>query len=181
MDVLSRSTNTSPIVTRPAGGSTGWSRLPSGIVLAMLLVLCLGAGVAGAVSTSRSLGDWYPTLRKPAWTPPEWVFGPVWTALYICMAVAAWLVWKRRGPGRGSALVLFGTQLGFNAAWSPLFFGLHQPGLALLDIVLLWLTLVGCVAAFRSVSVPAAVLLMPYLAWVSFAAVLNGAIWRMNP
>ena len=126
-------------------------------------------------------GDWYATLRKPSWNPPNWIFGPVWTALYTIMAIAAWLVWKRGGfPGQRLALSLFLAQLLFNALWSPLFFGLRHPGLAFADIVLLWLALLGTVAAFWRARPIAGALLLPYLAWVTFASALNFALWRLN-
>ncbi len=115
------------------------------------------------------------------WNPPGWVFGPVWTALYAMMAVAAWMVWRRGGFGmQRFPLVLFVTQLALNALWTPLFFGLHRPDLALVDIALLWLAIVSTVATFTRVHRGAAALLVPYLAWVSFATFLNLTIWRLN-
>ena len=130
------------------------------------------------ISESR---DWYAMLHKPSWTPPAWLFGPAWTLLYISMAVAAWLVWREGGwrPNR-VALGLFLLQLLFNGMWSPLFFRLHCPGLALVDSALIWLALAATLLAFWRVSVPAGVLLVPYLAWVTFATALNFAIWRLN-
>jgi translocator protein len=142
------------------------------------LVVCFAAASLGAVFMP---GEWYAALRKPAWNPPGWVFGPVWSALYAMMAVAAWLVWKRGGfVAQRRPLALFLAQLVLNAAWTPLFFGLHRPGLAFAEILLLWLAIVATLAAFRPVSRTAAWLLAPYLAWVSFAAVLNGTLWRLN-
>jgi translocator protein len=127
-------------------------------------------------------GDWYARLQKPAWNPPSWIFGPVWTALYTIMAVTAWLVWKRGGfAGQRRALLFFLLQLLFNALWSPLFFGLHLPGLAFVDLVLLWLALLATVAAFWKAHRLAGAMLLPYLAWVTFAGALNFAIWRLNP
>ena len=126
-------------------------------------------------------GDWYARLQKPAWNPPNWIFGPVWSALYTVMAIAAWLVWKRGGfGGQRTALLCFLAQLLFNAVWSPLFFGLKQPGWALVDLVLLWLALLATVAAFWKVRVSAGAMLLPYLGWVTFAGVLNFTIWRLN-
>ena len=151
-------------------------------------VLC-GFGVAsftaaaiGGTATSRAVRDWYPTLVKPAWNPPAWLFGPVWTVLYIAMAVAAWLVWRRVGwAGARLALTLFMVQLTLNAAWSIIFFGLRNPGAAFAEVVVLWAAILGTLVLFWQVSVPAGILFIPYLAWVSFATVLNFAIWRLNP
>ncbi len=125
---------------------------------------------------------WYASLHKPSWNPPAWVFGPVWTLLYTMMAVSVWLVWRRGGFAlQRASLSLFLAQLALNAAWTPLFFGLHQPGLAFVDIALLWLGIVATITAFRRVHCGAAWLLVPYLLWVSFASVLNFTLWRMNP
>ena len=154
-------------------------RLVSIIVLAGWIALCWSAALPGAMFRP---GEWYAGLQKPAWTPPDWIFGPVWSALYSMMGVAAWLVWKRGGFGRQrAALSLFLVQLLFNALWSPLFFGLHHPGLALADLALLWVALAATVAAFWRARPVAGVLLLPYLAWVSFAGALNFALWRLNP
>jgi translocator protein len=126
-------------------------------------------------------GEWYARLQKPVWNPPNWIFGPVWTALYTMMGIAAWLVWRRGGfDGQRVALSLFLLQLLFNSVWSPVFFGLRNPALAFLDIVLLWLALVATVIAFWKASPFAGGLLVPYLAWVTFASALNFAIWRLN-
>ncbi len=150
------------------------------LVLALLLLICLGTAGLGAAFTNLSVGDWYRTLKKPSWNPPNAVFGPVWTALYIAMAAAAWLVWRTGPPDRGRALAIFGIQLALNLAWSALFFGLRKPGLALVDIVLLWGAILATTIAFAGVSTVAAGLLLPYLAWVAFAAALNAAIVRLN-
>ena len=143
------------------------------------LVACFLAASLGAVFMP---GEWYAALKKPAWNPPAWIFGPVWTALYATMAVAAWLVWKRGGVhAHRRPLALFLTQLVLNAAWTPLFFGLHWPGFAFAEMVALWLAIAATLAAFWPLSRAAAWLLAPYLAWVSFAAALNFALWRLNP
>ncbi len=130
---------------------------------------------------TSELRGWYAALHKPSWTPPAWLFGPAWTVLYISMAVAAWRVWREGGwrPHR-VALGLFLLQLMFNGLWSPLFFGLHRPGLSLVDSVLIWLALLATLVAFWRVSPPAGALLVPYLAWVTFATALNFTIWRLN-
>lgn len=126
-------------------------------------------------------GEWYAGLNKPAWNPPGWLFGPVWSALYTMMAVAAWLVWRRGGfAAQRRPLGWFLAQLVLNAVWTPLFFGLHRPGVAFAEILLLWLAIAWTIAAFWRVHRTAAWLLAPYLAWVSFAAVLNGTLWRLN-
>lgn len=152
--------------------------------VAMLLAflgLCFAAAALGAWFNAGAVDNWYPSLRKPTWTPPAWLFGPVWTVLYLCMAVAAWLVWRRaERPERRTALILFAIQLVLNVAWSGLFFGLGRPGLAFAEILVLWGAIAATLWAFGRVSTPAAWLFVPYLAWVSFAAALNGSIWWMN-
>jgi translocator protein len=149
--------------------------------LAVSIGVCFAAAALGAMFTASSVGDWYVALRKPSWNPPAWIFGPVWTVLYLTMAIAAWLVWRRAGAGgAGGALILFGVQLVLNVLWSWFFFGLHNPGAALAGIVALWGAIAWTGAAFWRVSHPAAVLMAPYLAWVTFAAVLNLVIWRLN-
>ncbi|MCB1377601.1 MAG: tryptophan-rich sensory protein [Alphaproteobacteria bacterium] len=149
------------------------------LVLAGFILLCLAVGGLGGWVTAQSVVDWYPTLIKPSWNPPNWIFGPVWTTLYVLMAIAAWLVW--RGGGRtGGAMVLFFSQLALNFAWSFLFFGARSPWLGLVDIAMLWVALLLTAIAFFQRSRLAGTLMLPYLAWVSFAAVLNFAIWRLN-
>ncbi|MGE3314311.1 MAG: DUF2867 domain-containing protein [Planctomycetaceae bacterium] len=143
--------------------------------------ICFGAAALGAAATSTSVGDWYRTLDKPSWRPPDWVFGPVWTVLYFLMALAAWLVW-RKGNRRATRVPLtwFAAQLALNVGWSVVFFGLRRPGLAFAEILVLWLAIVATLFSFRKVSVTAALLLTPYIAWTTFAAILNFAIWRLN-
>lgn len=150
------------------------------------VALCLAVGWIGAQVTGPALVDWYPTLAKPAWTPPDIAFPIAWTALYLLMGVAVWLVWLRLAPLHRPAaevrgpLLLFALQLALNSLWSVLFFGLRNPGLALGEILLLLAAIVATIVAFRRVSPLAAGLLLPYLLWVGFAAALNFAIWRMN-
>jgi translocator protein len=154
------------------------SRMTSALALAVWLALCFGAASLGGIFMP---GEWYAVLKKPSWNPPGWIFGPVWAALYTMMAVAAWLVWKRGGfAAQRKPLALFLTQLVLNATWTPLFFGLHWTGIAFAEIVMLWLAIATTLAAFRPVSPAAAWLLAPYLAWVSFATMLNFALWRLN-
>ena len=154
----------------------GVGAVDSAAGLAGWLALCFGAAAAGARCKP---GPWYAALQKPAWNPPAWIFAPVWTILYALMAVAAWMVWRQAGlvPEHG----LFVAQLALNAAWTWLFFGLRRPGLALAEIAALWLAIVATVVAFWSVLPLAGLLLVPYLAWVTFAGALNAALWRRNP
>jgi translocator protein len=155
-----------------------WSSI---LVLAVFIAICFGVAAAGAWFTRGSVTTWYPTVSKPAWNPPAWLFGPVWTVLYVMMAIAAWLVWRRAGfSGASGALGIFALQLALNAAWSPLFFGMRNPAAGLVDIAALWIAIGATLIAFWRVLPPAAVLLLPYWLWVSFATALNFAIWRMN-
>jgi tryptophan-rich sensory protein len=124
-------------------------------------------------------GPWYDGLRKPPLNPPNWAFGPVWSVLYLSIAVAGWLVWRAR-PESAKPLVLWGSQLVLNAAWSLLFFGLHLPSLALVEIVLLLALLLATTVSFFGVRPLAGVLFLPYAAWVSFAAYLNAGLWYLN-
>jgi tryptophan-rich sensory protein len=147
--------------------------------LAGFIVLCLAAGALGGLATAQSVTVWYPTLTKPTWNPPAWVFAPVWTTLYVLMALAAWRVW-RRGAIAKSALQLFIVQLALNVAWSFIFFGARNPGLAFAEIIVLWLAIIATTRAFWRLSQPAGMLMLPYIVWVSFAAVLNFTVWRLN-
>ncbi len=149
--------------------------------LIISLILCFAAASVGGLFTQTGKGTWYRTLQQPEWAPPDWVFGPVWSTLYLLMAVSLWLVWKRAKWSKGkAAIVLFLVQLVLNAAWSAVFFAAHAPGWAFVEISALWLAIVATIAAFWSISQAAAWLMIPYLAWVSFALVLNFEIWRLN-
>lgn len=150
--------------------------------LLFFLVLCLAVGFAGSWATRPEIPVWYAGLAKPAWNPPPWVFGPVWTFLYICMATAAWLV-VRESPVKkvGGAVSWFFIQLIFNGIWSFIFFAWHWPSLAFVDIVLLWVSIGITVGSFWGVRPLAGKLLLPYWIWVTYASTLNFAIWRMNP
>jgi benzodiazapine receptor len=130
-----------------------------------------GLGVAGTAQE-------YGRLNQPTWAPPSWIFGPVWTVLYVMIAVAGWLVWRR--TGWTSALTVYAAQLILNAIWTPIFFDFGRYGLALADIVVLWALIVATIVLFLRKSLPAAALLLPYLAWVTFATCLNVAIWQAN-
>jgi translocator protein len=149
------------------------------VSLAGFLVLCLAIGGVSGYATMGGIKVWYKTIRKPSFNPPNWLFGPVWTVLYIMMAVSAWLVWQT-GGNISFALGLFTLQLALNFAWSFIFFRAQNIGWALVDILALWLTIAATVAVFSGISSLAAWLLLPYLAWVSFASLLNASIWRLN-
>jgi tryptophan-rich sensory protein len=146
-----------------------------------ILATCFTAAGSGAALTSTSVGNWYLTLAKPSWTPPEWLFGPVWTTLFFLMGTAAWFVWRQGGWSASRLpLFLFAVQLVLNVCWSAIFFVLLSPGWAFGEIVFLWFAIVATTVSFWGRSAAAALLMLPYLAWVTFAAVLNFAIWRMN-
>jgi len=149
------------------------------LVLLGLLAICFAVAGLGGWATATSVESWYPTLAKPAFTPPDWVFGPVWSVLYALMALAAWLVWRRVG-WRDLALGLFFVQLALNLAWSILFFGLQLIGAALADILLLVALIAATAIAFWRIDRRAGLLLLPYLLWVGYASLLNGAMWLMN-
>ena len=155
------------------------SRTIAGLI-AWLLVSFAAAAIGGAASVHA--GPFYAQLVRPEWAPPSSIFGPVWTALYTLMAVAAWLVWRREGPRwRKVALTLFLAQLAFNALWSWLFFAWHHGALAFADIILLWVLIAATIVAFWRISRAAGVLMVPYLLWVTFAAALNYKVWQLNP
>ncbi len=148
--------------------------------LAVSLALAFAVAAIGGWVTAASVTDWYPTLAKPAFNPPAWVFGPVWTALYALMAFAAWRVWRARGPLRRVALGFYGAQLALNLLWSILFFGLHLIGAALFEIVILFMTILATMRLFGRLDLPAGLCFVPYALWVAFAGLLNAAIWRLN-
>ncbi len=151
------------------------------LALALFVGLCLGIGALGASVTATSVQTWYPTIAKPSFNPPNSVFGPVWTALYVLMAVAAWRVWRTadRDTARGP-LAVFALQLAVNLGWSVAFFGLREIGLAVAVILALDLLVLATALLFRRIDRWAALLLVPYLAWIAFATALNIAIWRLN-
>ena len=158
-------------------------RPTSGRLGALLLAcgLCFGTQGIGWLLTADAVREWYPDISKPSWTPPVWLFGPVWTLLFLLMAVSAWVYWGRaRGRTLRVGLGLFLGQLVLNALWSGLFFAARSPGLAFAEIVALWAAIAATLIAFGRVSAMAAGLLVPYLLWVTYATALNGAIWVMN-
>lgn len=148
------------------------------------ILLCEAAGLVGAAFTRRSVKSWYPTLRKPSFTPPSWLFAPAWTLLYLLMGIAlSMILFPEEGTASGAneaALAFFFAQLLVNAAWSFLFFGLRRPLAGLVGIVLLWCLIAATIALFWRLSPLAGALLVPYLLWVSFATLLNASIWRLN-
>lgn len=147
--------------------------------LVVCIAVCMAAAGIGSLMTTPALRPWYSGLNKPDWTPPNWVFAPVWTILFLGMAVAAWIVWGRVGP-RAAAMESFLLQLLLNVAWSALFFGLKAPGAAFAEIVILWFAILMTSIEFWRVAPAAGWLLLPYLVWVGFAAALNFSIWRLN-
>jgi tryptophan-rich sensory protein len=160
------------------------ARLPAwqqGLGLAGWLAASFVTGAIGGLASINAAG-FYGQLVQPAWAPPAWLFGPVWSVLFVMMAVAAWLVWRRHGfGGAARALQLFAAQLAANALWTWMFFAWRLGALALAEIAVLWLLIAATIAAFWPLHRTAALLLLPYLAWVSFAAALNLALWRLNP
>jgi len=145
------------------------------------LVATFAAGGVGAMASARA-ATFYGQLSQPGWAPPAWLFGPVWSVLYLCMAVSAWLVWRERGfKGASVALGLFIIQLIANALWTWLFFVLHAGALSVAEILVLWLLIAATIVNFWPVRRLAALLLLPYLAWVSFACALTFSLWRLNP
>jgi tryptophan-rich sensory protein len=173
-----------PATSPPAAGAVPPPAKPrpyAALALAGWLLLCYAVAAAGSYSTASAIPSWYAGLAKPALNPPNWVFAPVWTLLYTAMAVAVWLAWRTRPSGcRVRAIRLFLVQLLLNLTWTWVFFGQHRPGLALIEIALLWVAIALTAQAFRIISYKAFWLMMPYLAWVSFAAYLNWGIWRLN-
>jgi len=169
------------MASAPARLATLPDRRPVGSLVAAVLA-CELAGASGGLLAADGVTAWYPTLSKPPFTPPGWVFAPVWTTLFALLGIAAWLVWRAgldRRPAR-VALAVFLAQYVVQVAWSGVFFGLRWPGGGLAVIAALWVGVVATVATFARVDRRAALLLVPYLAWVSFAAFLNYELWRLN-
>jgi benzodiazapine receptor len=162
------SRGSSPVVSQP-------------VALLLWLALCVGGGAISGIASAGGDSAWYQQLERPSWTPPSWVFAPVWTTLYALMSVAAWRVWRRGGWARQrTPLRLFLLQLAANFAWTPLFFGAHLLTVALMDLIALWALLVATIAAFSRRDAIAPWLLTPYLAWVTFAGALNAAFASLN-
>ena len=158
-----------PII--PAGTPRAW------LTLVGLVGLCLLTGAVGGLITAPAMRTWYAALQRPPGTPPDWVFAPVWTALYVMMGIAAWLIWRR---GRREALQVWGWQLLVNAIWPPLFFAVRSPGMALIVIAALLLLVTLTAYMFARIDTRAGVLMMPYVGWVAFATYLNAGFWWLN-
>lgn len=150
--------------------------------LILSLLLCLGIGFLSGFISQSEINTWYATLHKPWWTPPSFIFAPVWVFLYILMGIAFWRVWKVFVVyvNKKNAISLFIVQLFFNFCWSLLFFKYHSPALAFADSIMLWISILFTILSFSIISRLAAWLMVPYLAWVSYATLLNYAIWNMN-
>ncbi len=150
--------------------------------LVIAIIIPQAAGLIGTVFTTPAIPTWYAALTKPALNPPSWVFGPVWTTLFVLMGIASFLVWRHGWDNKKVkvALSLFGVQLVLNTLWSIIFFGAQNPGLAFAGLVVLWLAIAATIITFARVSKAAAWLLVPYICWVTFAGYLNFAIWQLN-
>jgi benzodiazapine receptor len=171
----------SSVSHHPGTYHPSWLSPASLLRLVVCLALCFAAAALGSLMTMPSIPTWYAGLEKPFFSPPNWIFGPVWTVLYALMAVALWRVWTLgHGSRLQAAALAFAVQFVLNVAWSGAFFGLHAPGLALLDIVALILAIIATMSAFARIDGRAAWMLAPYLAWVGFATALNAAIWWLN-
>lgn len=152
------------------------------VKIVLVVLVCVSLGLLSGLITKDSINTWFPTLEKPIFNPPNWLFAPVWTLLYIMMGIAAGLVWTGNSDEKSmkKALGFFAIQFALNMLWSYLFFGLRNPLLALVEIVLLWLMIWETYTQFRKIDKIAGILLIPYLAWVSFASILNASIWWLN-
>ena len=159
-----------------SSGKANWTALAASIVI------CSMAGAIGSVFTFDAIPVWYASLAKPPFSPPNWIFGPVWTSLYILMGISAYLIWQKGWANKPvrAAITLFGAQLSLNTIWSILFFGMRSPSLGFAGIVLLWISIVLTMRDFHRLDRRAAYLLVPYILWVSFASILNFAIWMLN-
>ncbi len=149
------------------------------LLISILIVFSIG--FIGSLFTTPSITTWYAFINKPLFSPPNWIFAPVWILLYILMGISAFLIWKKRDNLKTKqALIFYGIQLVLNALWSIIFFGMHNPGLALLEIIILWLFILITLIKFYKINKTAGLIFIPYLLWVSFASILNYAIWILN-
>lgn len=150
------------------------------LIIAILIPLIVG--FTSGFFTAGNVSGWYQTIQKPSWNPPSWIFGPVWTTLYILMGISLFLVWRSDAAEsvKRTAIILFAAQLVFNFFWSLIFFKMHQPGWAFAEILVMWVLILLTIFSFGKISSLAAWLLVPYISWVSFASILNYTIWRLN-
>jgi len=149
--------------------------------LLISILIALSAGFIGSLFTTSSISSWYAFINKPSFSPPNWLFAPAWSLLYILMAFAAFLIWKKRDHSQTKpALMFYGIQLILNALWSIIFFGMHNPGLAFLEIIFLWSFILITLIKFYKINKTAGLLFIPYILWVSFASILNYAVWMLN-
>lgn len=149
-------------------------------ILIVSILLCLVAGLAGSIFTISAIPTWYAALIKPPFSPPNYIFGPVWTTLYILMGISLYIIWSSNAKSKKNAIIIFIVQLVLNAVWSIIFFGLKNPGLAFIELIALWISIFIIILLFRKISKAASYLLYPYIAWVTFAGVLNFSIWMLN-
>jgi len=147
--------------------------------LIISVLICLLAGFIGSIFTTPAITTWYAALQRPSFAPPNWVFFPVWTSLFIMMGISLFLVWQKKEK-KVIALYIFAAQLVLNVLWSVVFFGLRSPLLGLIEIIILWIAILATILSFMKISRTAGYLLIPYILWVSFAAILNFSIWRLN-
>ncbi|MFH1750243.1 MAG: TspO/MBR family protein [Candidatus Micrarchaeota archaeon] len=155
---------------------TDWKKL------VVSIAVCQLAGILGSFFTIQNIPNWYATLNKPLFSPPNWLFGPVWTLLYLGMGVSLYFIWiKKKSTVRDLAIKIFAIQLFLNFLWSFLFFGMRNPAIGLIGIIALWLSIAATFIKFKPIDQRAAFLLVPYIFWVSFAAALNFYIWQLNP
>ena len=150
--------------------------------LLVSIIVCLAAGFIGSIFTNANIPTWYAALKKPSFAPPNWVFAPVWTILFVLMGIAAYLVWRQgfHTPTVKTALIIFIVQLIFNMLWSLVFFTLKSPLFGFVVIIILWLLILFTIVYFSNISKIAGILLVPYIVWVSFASILNFMLWRLN-
>ncbi len=150
--------------------------------LFIAILICEGTGIISGLIANTGMNPWFETLNKPSWNPPAYLFAPVWTLLYLLMGISLWLIWKSNTPAaqKINLIILFSSQLFLNFWWSIIFFKFHSPALALADIILLLILILFTIITFSKISKPAAGLLVPYTAWVSFATILNSTIWALN-
>jgi benzodiazapine receptor len=154
--------------------------IPDIVKFVIILIICLSAGLIGSLLTAPAIPVWYAALEKPFFTPPDWLFAPVWTSLFVLMSISATLVWRSGHTETRNALGIFSVQLILNALWSWAFFGLRSPFAGLIEIVFLWIAIIITIKAFFRISRTAGYLLIPYILWVTLALLLNFFIWRLN-